>query len=88
MTIEDFFTAVAEHPDVKRIDLNIGPALEGGWRIAAHGGVSWGDTIEEGIQAAYDHLMRSPSQHSAVQDLSRGGGCVIAYDYRRARRVT
>lgn len=75
MTIEEFFAAVAPiHAERKalkgsrawEVHLNIRPVPAvkgGGWQADADGGCAWGDTIEEAIQAAFDHYARLPSKH-------------------------
>lgn len=65
--------------------LSLSPAEEGGgWRVAFANGVSWGDTIEDAVQAAHDHYLRLPSRHDRLRPPMRIGEAPyrVAYDYR------
>lgn len=80
MNVECFFatiTPIAEQKDAESPHhiRNAGTALVinpersengAGWRATFAGGVSWGDTIEDAIQAAFDHFTRAPSRHSRL----------------------
>lgn len=80
MSIEDFFAIVnpiAEQKDKESshaaysayTGLSVGPVREqdgAGWRAAFAGGVSWGDTPGDAIQAAHDHFLRLPSRHARL----------------------
>lgn len=91
MKIEEFLQFFLDNPEAwgrmgtPSVDIMLVRPTNRGYRAIAGGCGAWGDTVEDAVQAVFDHVMHRPSKHSAWQQpyfqdsIERTR---IGYDYR------
>ena len=66
MTPEQFINATGQSISIGRAKDNTGIDPAGGYRAAADHCVGFGDTVDDAIQACFDHVLRRPARRSRV----------------------
>lgn len=91
MKIEEFLQFFLDNPGEwgsigsPSVDVALVMPTRRGYKARAGDCIAWGDTVEDAVEAVFDHVIRKPTKHAAIQQPMTMTGHepqAMGYDYR------